>query len=252
MPQTNPEIYHASLKHYGYGYGLFQPETTQKLRPGQCGYIDESGRWQPLLDLTDNELLVAAGYTPIDPLQRSDPDYQTWDPRVASTVKGVEVKIEGEASALTAGLPIDASVAMKYSTSANFGAILMCDDKVVVECYDLKDPFRDWLNQNASKLLAKYPTLKERGLYVATTTYSSSDIHINVWHNSQDEITLGFKAGVTGIGGLGPSVHWMRGRTTHGCSHFVTVSCPSTSLFPWLLNHVLGNWTKGHVFRWCK
>jgi len=232
MPHTDPEVYHASLRHYGYGYGLFQPELTQKLRPGQCGYIDESGRWQPLLDLTDNQLLVAAGYSPVDPLQRSDPDYQTWEPRVANTVKGIEVKLEGDTSALAAGLPFDASVAVKYSTSAKFGAILMCDDKVVVECYDLKDPFRAWLFQNASKLLATYPTLKERGLYVATTTYSSSDIHINVWNSSKDEITLGFKVGITGIGGLNPSVRWMRGRATHGWSHFVTVderSCSSVA-----------------------
>jgi hypothetical protein len=170
------EIYNQSMKDYKYGLGLFQPEPTQKLRPGLCGYIDESGCWQPLLDLTDNQLLIAAGYTPIGPLQRSDIQFQKWEPRVASTVKKVDIKLDGDGLALAAGLPIDVSMAFKYTTSTSFGALLMCDTEVAVECYDHRDPFREWLKKNAPKLLTGYPSLKEHGIYVATKTYSCSDI----------------------------------------------------------------------------
>ena len=115
-----------------------------KLSPGSCGYIDESGRWQRLLDLTNNQQLKEKGYTEIDTesLDRSDPETQLWEPRVASTAKKTELKIKGDASALAAGLPIYVSGAFNYSTSTNFGAILMCDTKVVVECWDHRDPFR--------------------------------------------------------------------------------------------------------------
>jgi hypothetical protein len=190
-----------------------------KLSPGSCGYIDESGRWQRLLDLTNNQQLKEKGYTEIDPesLDRSDPETQLWEPRAASTAKKTELKIKGDASVLAAGLPIDVSGAFKYSTSTNFGAILMCDTKVVVECFDHRDPFRRWLNQNADKLLLNYPTLKKHEIYIATTTYSCSDVHINVWHSKDDEIKIGVKVGVTGVGGLGPSGKWMRGTSMLLC-----------------------------------
>lgn len=224
MAQNDPEVYHNSLKHYKYGYGLFQPESTQKLYPGKCGYVDESGRFQPLVDLTDKELLKAKGYTEVGPLQRSDPETQKWEPRLASTVKKTELKLKGDVSGLAAaGLPVDVSAAFKYSTSANFGAILMCDTDVVVECYDHRDPFRKWLKENVPKLLAEYPSLRQHGIYVATTTYSCSSVHINVWHSSQDEVKLGFKVGVTGLGGLGPSTTWLRGTSSKSWTSFVQV-----------------------------
>ena len=143
---------------------------------------------------------------------RSDPETQLWEPGVASTSKKIELKIKGDASALAAaGLPIDVSGAFKYSTSTKFGAILMCDTEVVVECFNHRDPFRKWLNQNADKLLQSFPTLRKHGIYIATTTYSCSHVHINVWHSKDDEIKIGVKVGVTGIGGLWPSGKWMRG-----------------------------------------
>jgi hypothetical protein len=232
MPSTTPEIYHASLAHYKYGYGLFQPESTEKLLPGMCGYIDESGRWQPLLDLTSKEKIAAAGLTPLGDLQKSEPETQTWEPRVASTVRKNKIGVSGDVSSLVAaGLPIDASIAIKYSTSANFGAILMCDSEVVVQSFDHRDVFRDWLKKNADRLMQKWPELKQSGVYVATSTYEGSSIHINCWTDNSQEVSLGFKAGVTGIGSLGPSVGWVRGNSTSGWSHYVTVSSRSVQLF---------------------
>ena len=87
----------------------------------------------------------------------------------------------------------------------------MCDTEVVVECFNHRDPFRKWPNQNADKLLQSFPTLRKHGIYIATTTYSCSHVHINVWHSKDDEIKIGVKVGVTGIGGLWPSGKWMRG-----------------------------------------
>lgn len=75
-----------------------------------------------------------------------------------------------------------------------------------------RDLFRKWLNQNADKLLQNYPTLKKHEIYIATMTYSCSNIHINVWHSKEDEIKIEVKVGVIGIAGLGPSGRWMRGK----------------------------------------
>ena len=42
MVQSDPEVYHNSLKYYKYGYGLFQPESMAKW-PGNAA-VGTGGR----------------------------------------------------------------------------------------------------------------------------------------------------------------------------------------------------------------
>ncbi|RDW83048.1 hypothetical protein BP5796_04539 [Coleophoma crateriformis] len=221
MASFDFEVYNSAMKHLGFGYGLVQPEPSEKLHPGQCGYIDEGGRWRPLVDLTDNKTLEANGYTPMDPIQACAPEYPSWDPIFTSDMNVDECELDLEASSLVAaGLPIDASALVKYSTTTDLGAILMCDEIICYNCYDHKDPFRNWVKENALKLVSEHPCLKKSGVYIATSTYSSSSIHINVWQDPKKEISLGFKAGVTGIGMVGPKGTWIRGSKAHGWKHY--------------------------------
>jgi hypothetical protein len=99
----------------------------------------------------------------------------------------------------------------------------MCDEKVCYRCFDHKDDFQFWLKNNAGKLVSRHPSLKKSGIYIATSTYSSSSIHINVWQDPKREISLGLKAGVTGIGMVGPKGTWVRSSKTYGWKHY-TVS----------------------------
>jgi hypothetical protein len=140
---------------------------------------------------------------------------------LGSFVKERELKLDAS-SAVSEGLPADTSIAIKYTTSGDFGAVLICADTVTIERTDYRDPFGVWLKENAAKLLSDYPVLKSRGVYVVTTTYSCSDVYINAWNNPQDEITVGFRVNASGIGSTAPPLAWMPGNSQHSWTHFVS------------------------------
>jgi hypothetical protein len=131
------------------------------------------------------------------------------------------VAIETEADALALALPVTVGGAVEYASKTDFGAILMCDDAVVTEGFDVREPFLAWLKKNSTALLEDFPDLKKHGAYVCTWTYSASNIHINAWEGAEHKVTLGFQVGATGIGSLGPETTWVRGRTSNGWAHFV-------------------------------
>jgi hypothetical protein len=85
MSATLADSYRASMKTHPYGYAFFEPQLYGSLRPGVCGYIDEYRHWCPIIDLTDNEVLENNNYTPMYPLQRSEPGKLRWGPLEAST-----------------------------------------------------------------------------------------------------------------------------------------------------------------------
>jgi hypothetical protein len=110
------------------------------------GYLDdEYQRWHPILDLTDALAVEAAGYGPLGYLQRSEPDTRRYGPLTADKVTETSVELAAGVGGAAVGLPMDVGGAVKYSTSGGFGAVLLCDDEVVSEGFDFRDPFLAWL-----------------------------------------------------------------------------------------------------------
>lgn len=203
-----------------FGYALYEPASFTRLHPGILGYLDEYRRWHPILDLTDIAAIKAAGYTPIDGLQMCEPETRVWGPLVSSNVRETNVKLEGDVDALGLGLPADIGGIVQFSTNTDFGAVLMCDNEVVAEGYDLRNPFLVWLKENSKALLKSYPDLKKHGVCAVTWTYSSTNIHINVWENAATTVTVGFKLGMTGVGHASPETSWVRRRSGSGWSNW--------------------------------
>lgn len=56
------------------------------------------------------------------------------------------------------------------------------------------------MKENARTILEKY--------HIVTTTYSSKETFINVWTEKENKAAVGFKAGVTGVGEIGPSTEF--------------------------------------------
>ncbi len=69
------------------------------------------------------------------------------------------------------------------------------------------------------KIITDFTNTKEHGIYIATRTFSANKINITTWQDSSNRILAGFKVGLTGIGGLGPSYTWYTGESQHtrGC-----------------------------------
>ncbi|KAK4168146.1 hypothetical protein QBC43DRAFT_309761 [Cladorrhinum sp. PSN259] len=218
----NPSLartYRNAMRRHRFGYALYEPAPFSRLRPGMLGYLDdEYQRWHPILDLSDASAVEAAGYAPLGYLQRSKPDNRRYGPLTADKVTETSVDLEAGVGAAAVGLPVDMGGVVKYSTKAGFGAVLLCDDEVVSEGFDFRDPFHAWLQRHAKVLFAKYPDAKKHGLCAVTWTYSATDIGITTWENSEGSVTLGFNVGVAEVAKVGPQVSWTRGASSSGWS----------------------------------
>ncbi|SPJ87766.1 uncharacterized protein FTOL_12235 [Fusarium torulosum] len=233
--------YYKSMQHHPYGYALFEPAPFTRLQPGSLGYLDEFHLWHPILDLLDSEALERAGYPPLGDLRPSEPDVRRFGPLLSNKTAKTSVDLEADVGAAAMGLPIDVSGAVKYSTSNEFGAVLVCENDVVSEGFDLRQPFITWLESNAKALFKEYPELKKHGLYAVTWTYSSTDIHLSAWDGKSNDATVGFKVGMAGAGNIGPKTEWVRGQSSSGWAEwtdqkrvlFFTGVFMRTNLFGW-------------------
>lgn len=217
------------MRSHRLGYGLHKPDLYTRLHPGILGFLDEDSTWHPLLDLTQTPIFnITQGkpvedvnYTPFSTPVLKEPDSRFWGPRVSNKHTEVSIALETEAGALALGLPVDVGGAIEYQSKTDFGAILMCDDAVVADGFDVRDPFLSWLKKNSAALLADFPDVKKHGVCIATWTYSAASVHVNAWQGAEQKVVVGFKVGATGVGSLGPETSWYRGHASSGWSHFV-------------------------------
>ncbi|GAB1312086.1 hypothetical protein MFIFM68171_02296 [Madurella fahalii] len=210
--------YRDAMRRHRFGYALYEPAPFSRLRPGILGFLDEYQRWHPILDLTDAAAVEAAGFGPLGPVQPSEPDTRRLGPLTASGVAETSVNLEAGVGATALGLPLDVGGVLQYSTSGDFGAVLMCDAEVVVEGFDFRDPFVVWLKRHAGQLFARYPEARKHGVCAVTWTYASADIHINTWQSADNRVVVGFDFAAAGIAKAGPKVAWHRGSAGSGWS----------------------------------
>lgn len=196
----NRDRYRNAMKDHGFGYALYEPEQFDRIKPGTLGYFDANRMWHNLLDLTDAPSLRAANLTPFVEPHRRVPDKRRWGPLTSNHVSERNVQLGAGVDGTSFGLPASVSIVTEYSTKGGFGAVLMCDDDVVVEGYDVRGPIERWIRENRLAF-AKIPDLKEHGVVCSTWTYSSENVHLNVWEDSEIKVVVGVAADVQGLAG---------------------------------------------------
>jgi hypothetical protein len=134
--------YMTSMKQHPYGHAFYEPELASVVRPGACGYLNQKCQWQPITDLTDDSLLQQSEFTIPAALAEAKPRRHTWGPKQSIGVTAKKLSATLGASGASAGIPAEASVAFEFSTSTDFGALLLCPDKVLQEGYYHEEPFR--------------------------------------------------------------------------------------------------------------
>ncbi|KAF4987542.1 hypothetical protein FGRMN_10294 [Fusarium graminum] len=210
------DSYKKYMKRHPYGLALFEPAPFTRLQPGTLGYLDEYQRWHPIMNLLDDEALRKAGYPPLGELKPKEPDVRRFGPMLSENMGKTTLDLEAGVGAAVTGIPVDVSGAVKYSTTNEFGAVLVCENDVVSEGFDLRQPFNTWMEANVKALLKTYPDAKKNGLYAVTETYSSTDIHISAWDAKSNDSTVMFKVGMAGAGNIGPKASWVRGESSSG------------------------------------
>ncbi|KAH8903390.1 hypothetical protein BR93DRAFT_885494 [Coniochaeta sp. PMI_546] len=208
----NRDRYRNAMKDHGFGYALYEPEQFDRIKPGTLGYFDANRMWHNLLDLTDAPSLRAANLTPFVEPHRRVPDKRRWGPLTSNHVSERNVQLGAGVDGTSFGLPASVSIVTEYSTKGGFGAVLMCDNDVVVEGYDVRGPIERWIRENRLAL-AKILDLKEHGVVCSTWTYSSENVHLNVWEDSETKVVVGVGADVQGLANTNASTSWLRGRS---------------------------------------
>lgn len=81
--------YSLSMMSHPYGYAIYKPLPDNILKPGICGYFDDSGTWNPIADLADQESLAKFGLKlPTEELDKAPLDYSgSWGPKWSLDVK---------------------------------------------------------------------------------------------------------------------------------------------------------------------
>ncbi len=137
-----------------------------------------------MLNLTDAAAVSALGCTPFTPLHLRAPDTRRWDPLSNSEVKEQRLTLEAGVDGMDFGLPANVSFATEYNTMTDFGAVLMCEGDVVVQAYDVRGPFEQWVRDN-KVALAKVPELRAYGIVCSTWTYSCELLSLTMWQDTK-------------------------------------------------------------------
>lgn len=213
--------YPPSMKNHPYGHAFYEPELASVVRPASCGYLDDSGQWNPIADLNDEDDLKKADLKApdYDKMAEKPVRHHQWGPKASNAVRSLKLSGKAAVSAAALGIPASASAMYEFWSVANFGALLICPSKVAQKGYYHRDPFLQWAKTNAEAILKKRPEVKTQGFWVVTTTYSTDDIWVDVWKEKDQRVTLGFKVDVVGAGEIAPSGEFYRGQSASGWTH---------------------------------
>lgn len=116
------------------------------------------------------------------------------------------------------GLPLNASIQIKYTTSSSFGAVLVTAPPIVHTAFYYQSPFSQWISDNAPALLSgeHKDDIKKYGLVVVTQAYSTSKCALTAWTEGKGEAFLGFNAEAPGVGKADPNGGWYEGNSASG------------------------------------
>ncbi|KAF8863484.1 hypothetical protein BDZ45DRAFT_722268 [Acephala macrosclerotiorum] len=212
------EAYRKAMGSWNYGYPLYNPQSTKDLHTGICGYLDGNDVWQTIVDLEFDDV-EKMGFTEfVDSFYPKTPQNVNWKAKFSQGLKKIDIDLSGGVSAASLGLPATVTAATKWECRGDAGAILMCDNPVTIEDIGASDIFLKWAKTNSKKLRKDYPSVKK--FYVVTRTYSSSDIHLIAWNDSDFIVTLGVSGKVEGAGEASGTGTWSRSNTTQGWESF--------------------------------
>lgn len=105
---------------------------------------------------------------------------------------------------------------MSFSTKEDTGAILVTKGSVVKDAVYHNEPYRAWCKANMATLLENWPDIRNHGLWVVTSTWSTTEAGINLWKDTSKTLTIGFETSFAPAGEIGPSGGWHTAQSDTG------------------------------------
>ena len=91
--------YAKAMENHPFGIAMYRPLSQSLFKVGACGYFDDFGSWQPIVDLERPDQLLRKNLSPldIDELEKAPLDEGViWGPKISSKMKARKVELSGE------------------------------------------------------------------------------------------------------------------------------------------------------------
>lgn len=119
-------------------------------------------------------------------------------------------------SLIPAGIPVDIGSLYEYEATNEHGALLLTKSPVIKKALYRDEPIKNWVQQNALRIKEEWPEVEVEGLFVATSTFSTSEASTNMMRTKGQKVTVGFSGNVVGIGEIAPAASWHTAVTDGG------------------------------------
>jgi hypothetical protein len=91
------EQYAKIMQNHPFGIAVYRPLSRVLFKVGACGYFDEFGSWQLIVDLERPDQLLGKKLSPVDDeLEKAPLDEGIkWGPKVSSHTRGKKIELSG-------------------------------------------------------------------------------------------------------------------------------------------------------------
>ncbi|KAH7131617.1 hypothetical protein B0J13DRAFT_107361 [Dactylonectria estremocensis] len=211
------------MRGHPFGTALYLPVPWSQFHPGTIGYFDSTGAWNPIGDISAPSTLPST-LTSIDTsdLSQAPSQQQIWGPKLGNETRGRSVDLSVGIGAIpllaaTRGAaPFDISACFRFQSANDKGAVLLTSGPVVHERYYHREPFLQWMRQNARNLATAYPEVKSHGVWIVTSTWAAKDASVNCWTCSTKEVDVGFSTTALEFGEVAPKGSWLHAGSAEG------------------------------------
>ncbi|SCO78262.1 uncharacterized protein FRV6_02475 [Fusarium oxysporum] len=223
--------YAQGMVDWSFGHACYHRLSSKDVKPGSVGYFDRNGNWKKILSLQDVQQTgepvvqgISKKFTRLsEPLKVHD-DVEMeigtlTSSQTVSTDAGFKIEVQVDpAVPILAQTPINVGTDNAYRNSNTLGAVLVMKNPVVRSSIDDGDFLDRWFKENQRLFPEIRSAVREHGVWLVTTTYTTKEIALNVWQDKDKVVKLGFSAGIDGIVNLEPSIE--RGEKRHADGSF--------------------------------
>ena len=188
------------------GTFLYTPASADNFRPGACGYFDDSGIWEDIVDLRDYQQLARKHYRlPQDELgtMLQPSTSSKWGPLSVEKDEEKGFTVNAGLSGVAVQAPVDLGFNAGRKRSSEAGASLTALSPVEHHKFnsEAEAVIMKWVEDNRKNLVLKHGSQIEKwGVWVITQTWVTEKCEISMWNKTSKSIDAGIEVGATNIG----------------------------------------------------
>ncbi|KAF9766838.1 hypothetical protein IL306_000691 [Fusarium sp. DS 682] len=215
--------YAEGMSHHSFGHACYHRTSSKDVEPGSVGYFDHNGNWKKILSLRELQPSakpvgqgISNKFTRLaEELTVNDDVEMDLEPltssRTVSTSVGFTLQVP-----IPVQVPVTLGTDNKYENTNTVGAVLVMKNPVVRSSIDDGTFLERWFNENSGVFPKLRSAVRDQGVWLVTSTYTSEQVALNVWQDKDKVVKLGLSAGIEGIFNLEPSIERGEARHTDG------------------------------------